>query len=178
MTNLTFSKWRFLLLTLCLIGGSCSSKSERLQKEQSKLIGIASAGDLHHWKDWPGTDSRCSIKLSHVTDTDAVLGPDFTVHYFSFAASSGLAIYRGGHPQTRKDKATSRFSSRFAGKTAQWEVYAREDGSLSAWAYVESRDEEMRLFWHLMINARSLERVKEIAKECESFRMTVGAKSE
>ena len=177
MPNLTFSTWRFLLLTLGLIGASCSSKSERLQKERSKLIEIASEGDLHHWKDWPGTDSRCTVKMSQVTDTHAIFGPDFTVHYFSLAPSSSVALYRGGYPRTRTDEVKHRFTSRFAGKTARWEVCATEDGRLSAWAYVESRDEEIRLFWHLMINAPSLERVKQIANECESFHMTVDDKS-
>jgi hypothetical protein len=163
--------FRLFILSLALMVTSCASKYERWQSERLKQIETVSAGDVHRFKDWPGSDAQCAIQLSGVTRTDSHLGPDFSVHYFDFDSSSSLALYRGGHPRTRTSKPVSRFSSRFAGKFARWEV-CEESGFLSAWSYVDMSKEDYPDFWHLMIQASTLEKVKQIARECESFKMT------
>jgi len=101
-----------------------------------------------------------------VKNTSAILGPDFTVHYFNFNPPASLALYNGGNPKNRDEKADSRFNAEFGGKLAEWSLN-RRDTECRAEAFIPDGDHSM---WHVIVIAPTEQRVRDVIDQLRSFR--------
>ena len=129
----------FMLLTML---AGCSS-TERLHKRNTAAIAAKRSGDIYTFKTWPTAADSYEIRLSGATETSCHLGPDFTVHYFTFPQSGSLAIYYGGHPQSETDRPSGRFRSAFGATSADWSL-VRRTSDFRAAAYVTEAEREDR----------------------------------
>lgn len=166
-----------ILMLLTLLGG-CSS-AERLHKRNTGAIAAKRSGDTYTFKTWPTAEDSYEIRLSGVTETSCHLGPDFTVHYFTFPQSGSLAIYYGGHPQSEAERPTGRFRSSFGTTSAEWSLFKRP-ADFRATAYVTEPEREDRpsYTWHLIIIGDTEKAVHGIVAQLPTFHMIPGAKQE
>lgn len=149
------------VLSIWLLAGCAQIEDRRREREVTpKKVG----GD-YTFKTWPGSTTTYTLSLQGVKRSSATLGPDFTVHYFSFEPGAALALYSGGHPRSSDDKATRRFRGAFGTKGTEWKVRKR-DSDFRAETYVPDGDHSV---WHLIIIAPTEQRVREIAAQLRSF---------
>jgi len=155
---------RYLLTVLCvlLITGCAHPTQQHLERE----IAPRKAGANYRFKTWPGSTTSYMLCLQGVKATSATLGPDFSVHYFTFEPQASLALYNGGHPKKSDEKADSRFEARFGSKRAEWRLI-RRDTDCRAEAYIPDGDGS---FWHVIIIAPTEQRVREVVDQMDSFR--------
>lgn len=149
-------------LSVWLFTGCAQLEDRRRERE----VTPQQVGGDYTFKTWPDSKTTYNLSLQGVKDSSATLGPDFTVHYFSFDPDASLALYRGGHPQRSDDKATSRFRGTFGTTSTAWKVTKR-DSDFRAEAYVPDGEHSV---WHLIIIAPTEQRVREIAAQLHSFR--------
>lgn len=165
----------FLMLLTMLAG--CSS-AERLHKSNTAAIEAKRSGDTYTFKTWPTAVDSYEIRLSGVTETSCHLGPDFTVHYFTFPQSGSLAIYYGGHPQSESDRPTGRFRSSFGTTSADWSLF-RRTADFRATAYVpepERKEEDGPTYtWHLIVIGDTEKAVHAIVDQLPTFHVIPGA---
>ena len=135
------------------------------QRSEEKEIGPRKVGANYHFKTWPGSPTTYILNLSGVKTTSATLGPDFSVHYFSFEPEASLALYNGNNPKGREGKAESQFDLPFGKTRAQWSC-SRRDAEVRAEAYVPAADHSV---WHVIVIAPTEERVKEVIEQLGSF---------
>ncbi len=162
------------LMLLTLLAG-CTSKEQRLHKENEAAVASRRSGDTYTFKIWPTAADTYEVRLSGVTRTSCHLGPDFTVHYFIFAESGSLAIYHGGHPQDETDRPTGRFRSSFGDKSAQWSFF-KGTTDFRATAYVTEPEQEDRpsYIWHLMVSGDTEKEVHAIVDQLATFHKVRG----
>jgi hypothetical protein len=149
-------------LSLCLIAG-CARFDERAGERE---ITPRKVRDGYLFKTWPGSTTCYNLDLQGVTDTSAILGPDFSVHYFTFVPEASLALYNGGHPKSPNQTVDIRFNARFGTEFAEWS-FDRRDQDCRAEAYIADGEHS---FWHVMVIAPSEQRVREIIDQLSSFR--------
>lgn len=157
MKNLLVSALSVWLLTGC---------AQLADRRREREVTPQQVGGDFSFKTWPDSTTTYTLSLQGVKDSSATLGPDFTVHYFSFDPEASLALYSGGHPRSRDDKATSRFRGSFGTKSTEWKLTKR-DSDFRAEAYVPDGDHSV---WHLIIIAPTEQRVREISAQLRSFR--------
>lgn len=163
----------FMLLTML---AGCSS-TERLHKRNTAAIAAKRSGDIYTFKTWRTAPESYEIRLSGVTETSCHLGPDFTVHYFTFPQSGSLAIYYGGHPQSETDRPNGRFRSAFGATSANWSL-VRRTSDFRATAYVTEAEQEDRPShtWHLIVIGDTEKAVHAIVAQLPTFHMIPGTK--
>lgn len=149
------------VLSVWLLAGCAQLEDRRRERE----VRPQRVGSDYTFKTWPGSTTTYTLSLQGVNDSSATLGPDFTVHYFSFDPEASLALYNGGHPRISDDKATARFRGAFGTKDTEWKVTKR-DSDFRADAYVPDGDHSV---WHLIIIAPTEQRIREIAVQLRSF---------
>ncbi len=164
------------IVVLLTIFAGCSS-ADRLHKKSIAAIAAKRTGDIYTFKLRPTLEESYQIQLSGVTETSCHLGPDFTVHYFSFPQSGSLAIYFGGHPQTETDRPTKRFRSSFGTTAAVWSLFKRT-ADFRATTYIPYSDSEggPTYTWHLIVIANTEKAVHEIVDQLPTFHLISGAK--
>ena len=155
------------VLSVWLLAGCAQLEDRRRERE----VTPQRVGGDYTFKTWPGSKTTYTLSLQGVKDSSATLGPDFTVHYFSFDPEASLALYNGGHPRSSDDKATTRFRGAFGTKSTEWKVTKRDSG-FRAEAYVPDGDHSV---WHLIIIAPTEQRVREVAAQLRSFRQLEAA---
>lgn len=161
-------------MLLALLAGCSSAK--RLHKKNTAIIAAKRSVDTYTFKTWPTSAESYEIRLAGVTETSCHLGPDFTVHYFTFPESGILAIYYGGHPQTVTERPTGQFRSAFGTTSSDWSLVRREGGFRAAAYIIEpEREDRPSYTWHLIVTADSENSVHAIVDQFQSFRMIPGA---
>ena len=149
------------VLSVWLLAGCAQLEDRRRERE----VTPQQVGDDYTFKTWPGSTTTYTLSLQGVKDSSVTLGPDFTVHYFTFDPDASLALYSGGHPRSSDEKASSHFRGSFGTKGTEWKVTKR-DSDFRAEAYVPDGDHSV---WHLIIIAPTEQRVREIAAQLRSF---------
>lgn len=164
-----------IVVLLTLLAG-CSS-AERLHKKNTAAIAAKRTGDVYTFKLRPTVEESYQIRLFGVTETTCHLGPDFTVHYFSFPQSGSLAIYFGGHPQSETDRPTGRFRSSFGDTSAAWSLFKRTtDFRATAYVPEPEREDQPIYTWHLIVIGDTEKAVHAIIDQLPSFHQIPGAK--
>ena len=166
-----------MLILLTVLAG-CSS-AERLNKRNIAAIAAKRSGDVYTFKLRPALEESYQIRLSGVTETSCHLGPDFTVHYFTFPQYGSLAIYYGGHPQSETDRPTGRFRSAFGNTSADWNI-VRRASDVRATAYVTEPEQQDRpsYTWHLIVIGDTEKAVHAIVDQLPTFHLIPGSKPE
>jgi hypothetical protein len=163
--------WFFGLVVTVILTSCADYRDKREHEARQREIGPVMLGDSYQFKDSPNSSTAYLVKLQGVKNTSAFLGPDFKVRYFDFEDDASLALYCGGHPQTREGAPLARFNSRFARRLVKWEIRVVENGDWSGWAYLDlSTEDGPPIIWHIMVTARNRDRVKAIARQLDSFR--------
>lgn len=163
-------KHLFSSIMLLALLSACTSSTQRLQKERQAAIAARQSGDTYTFKVWPGAEVSHAVRLSGAPEADCMLGPDFTVHYFTWPQRGSLAIYHGGHPQDETDKPTGKLTARFGSKTARWSLFQKAEG-FRATAYVTELDQdgEPSYTWHLMVHGQTEKEVRAIIAQLSTF---------
>lgn len=163
-------KHRLTTLVLLALLAACTSPEQRLQKERQAAVAAHQSGDTYTFKVWPGAKVSHAVRLSGMPETDCVLGPDFTVHYFTWPQHGSLAIYHGGHPQDETDKPARKLTARFGGRSAHWSLFQKEQG-FRATAYVAepAQEDGPGYIWHLMVHGQTEKELRAIIAQLSTF---------
>lgn len=166
MSYLTLGFRGPLLVWVAVTAALTNCSGLRQAREERSIAPKANAGD-YTFRTWPGSKTTYRLTLSNVVDTSAHLGPDFTVHYFTFTPTASLALYNGGHPMTRAEKPVSTFRAPVGTSPAKWTVTKR-DSDYRAETYVAQDDHNV---WHATVVAPTQERLHEIVAQLASLRV-------
>ena len=150
------------ILSVFLLSGCAQMEEQRRECE----VTPRKAGCDYAFKTWPGSTTTYTITQQGVKDVSAKLGPDFTVHYFTFEPETSLALYNGALPQGADEKATIRFRASFGSKRVTWKMAKRKSG-FRAEAYVPDGEQSI---WHVIVIAPTEQRIREVIGQLMSMR--------
>jgi len=107
-----------------------------------------------------------TIRLKGVSKTSQHLGPDFTVHYFTFEDGGSLALYNGGHPQWDEEADPDEtFTAMFGRNKTKWRI-ERRDQDVRAESLVPETEFS---FWHLIVVAPDTQVAKRIVDQTSTY---------
>ncbi len=149
------------VLSVWLLAGCAQLEDHRRERE----VTPQRVGGDYIFKTWPGSTTIYALTLQGVNDASATLGPDFTVHYFTFVPDASLALYNGGHPRSGDENAANRFRALFGSKRTEWRLTRRET-DFRAEAYIPDGDHSV---WHVIVIAPTEQRVREVIGQLRTF---------
>ena len=157
---------RFIIFLVCAILSGCASIK---QASDERKVAATSVGDDFYFKTWPSSSVTRSLKLKDVSETSTHLGPDFTVHYFSFEEGAGVSLYNGGHSRWNEDaKVASAYQAPFGDNKTKWRIFTREKDVRAETLVSEAEFSH----WHVTIIAPTRNRVESIIRQMSSFKST------
>jgi len=135
------------------------------ERRREREVTPQKMGGDYVFKTWPGSTTICALTLDDVMDASATLGPDFTVHYFTFGDKVSLALYNGGYPRLSNKRVITRFHAPFGSRNTEWKL-TRPETDFRAEAYIPDGDHSV---WHAITIAPTERRIREVIGQLRSF---------
>ena len=145
-----------LLVILAFLATGCSLFNDRPSESYEFDQWILSGGEYK----WSFEDRVTQRTIN---------GSDFSISRYEFKDKSFFAIYSGHNPRWDSEAVTiARWKTVIGGRRIKWNVTAA-NGRANAQALAPRGD---GLYWHLMVGASSVSRVKEIVDNIAATKQT------